>query len=209
VLVEEDKVFKVINSGRPFIYESTATDLYQYKVYGGTHNIVTSPLSSYWYIDDEIVVSETGNGETLSSSKMCVEIYGYTPETRTSSFNRGTDLPYINGCSAKQLITPVRPGDPTFQMLHIPPFCSEQEHHIHATPRVVYITEGAGVSVVGTPEFQKEYELNVGDIILLSKMTPHHFKTTDSKLVVLPIHIFSSIASAEFDHPMYNGTHRV
>jgi quercetin dioxygenase-like cupin family protein len=202
-------MFKVINSNSPFIYESTSEDLYQYKVYGGEHNIITSPLSSYWYIDGETVVSKTGNSSTLSSTKMCVEIYGYTPENRTSSFNRGTDLPYINGCSTKQLITPVRPGDPTFQMLYIPTYTSEQEHHIHATPRVVYVTKGKGVSIVGTPESQKEYELNVGDIIILDKMTPHHFKTTDTGLTVLPIHIFSSIASAEFDHPMYNGTHRV
>jgi quercetin dioxygenase-like cupin family protein len=202
-------MFKVINSSIPFLHDSTSQDLYQYKIYGGAHVITTSPLASYWYIDGETVASKTGNTGTLVSDTMCVEIYGYTPEARTSTFDRGTDLPYINGCSTKQLIPPVRPGDPTFQMLYIPPYTSEQEHHIHATPRVVYVAKGKGISVVGTPESQKDYDLNVGDIIILGKMTPHHFKTTDSGLVVLPIHIFSSIASAEFDHPMYNGTHRV
>jgi quercetin dioxygenase-like cupin family protein len=202
-------MFKVINSNTPFIHESTTDDLYQYKVYGGKHTIDTKTTSSYWYIDKEVVISKTGDGSTLVSNIMCVEIYGYTPETRTSSYSRGTDLPYVNGCSTKQLITPVRPGDPTFQMLYIPPFCAEQVHHIHATPRVVYVSKGKGISVVGTPESQKDYELNVGDIIILGKMTPHHFKTNDNDLVVLPMHIFSSIASAEFDHPMYNGTHRV
>ena len=202
-------MFKVVNSSTPYIHESTATDLYQYKVYVGDQTIVTNSISSYWYIDGNTVAVTSGDGLALMSDKMCVEIFGYTPETRTSTFNRGTDLPYVNGCSTKQLIPPVRPGDPTFQMLYIPPYTSEQVHHIHATPRVVYVAQGRGVSIVGTPESQQDYPLNYGDVIILGKMTPHHFKTTDSELVVLPIHIFSSIASAEFDHPMYNGTHKV
>ena len=202
-------MFKIISSKTSAIIESSNIDLYQYKVYIGSNTITTSKTSSYWYVDGETAVSKTGDGLALISNKMCIEIYGYTPETRTSSFSRGTDLPYINGCSTKQLITPVRPGDPTFQMLCIPPYTSEQAHHIHATPRVVYVSKGQGISIVGTPESQEEYELNTGDVIILGKMTPHHFKTLDSELVVLPMHIFSSIASAEFDHPMFNGTHKV
>ena len=202
-------MFKIANISTPYVYESTTQDLYQYRVYVGNHTIQTNAISSYWYLDGGTAISETGDGELLTSTKMCVEIFGYTPETRTSTFNRGTDLPYVNGCSTKQLIPPVRPGDPTFQMLYIPPYTSEQVHHIHATPRVVYVAQGSGVSIVGTANTQQEYPLNTGDVILLGKMVPHHFKTTDSELIVLPIHIFSSIASAEFDHPMYNGTHKV
>jgi len=203
-------MFKIINSSTSEIVESSIFDLYQYKVYIGHNKIETNIRASYWYLDmDDTAVSTTGNGGVIVSEHMCVEIFGYTPETRTSTYNRGTDLPYINGCSTKQLIPPVRPGDPTFQMLTIPPYTSEQAHHIHATPRVVYVAKGQGVSIVGTADSQTEYELNYGDVILLGKMTPHHFKTTDSELVVLPIHIFSSIASAEFDHPMFNGTHKV
>jgi len=202
-------MFKIINSKTSAVVESSTTDLYQYKVYIGQHIINTSTTSSYWYIDGNTAISKTGDGLELTSNKMCVELYGYTPETRTSSFGRGTDLPYINGCSTKQLVTPVRPGDPTFQMLCIPPYTSEQAHHIHATARVVYVFKGQGISVVGTADSQEEYPLNYGDVILLGKMTPHHFKTTDSELIVLPVHIFSSTASAEFDHPMFNGTHKV
>lgn len=202
-------MFELYNSSVQSIYESDSNDLYQYKVYIGNHNIQTNATSSYWYLDGDTTVSETGNGELLTSNEMCVEIYGYTPETRTSTFNRGTDLPYINGCSTKQLITPVRPGDPTFQMLYMPPHTSEQAHHIHATPRVVYVARGHGKSIVGTPESQEEYTLSPGAVIILGKMTPHHFKTANEELLVLPIHIFSTIASAEFDHPMYNGTHKV
>jgi quercetin dioxygenase-like cupin family protein len=202
-------MFKLFNSTEKAIYESDSNDLYQYKVYIGKHTIQSNTLSSYWYVDGKQVVSKTGDNNIIDSQEMCVEIYGYTPEHRTSTFSRGTDLPYVNGCSTKQLITPVRPGDPTFQMLYMPPYTSEQVHHIHATPRVVYVAQGHGKSIVGTPESQEEYTLSPGAVIILTKMTPHHFKTAASDLLVLPIHIFSTIASAEFDHPMYNGTHKV
>ena len=128
---------------------------------------------------------------------------------RSSTFTRGTDLPYINGCSTKQLIHAARPGDPTFQCLYIPTGTSEQAHHIHATPRVVYVAQGRGKSIVGTPGQNSEYELNEGDVIILGKMIPHHFVTEESDLLVLPVHVYSTIGQQEFDHPMYNGTHKV
>jgi quercetin dioxygenase-like cupin family protein len=201
--------FKIINITTPTIVESGNCDLYQYRVYVGEHQIETSRHASYWYLKNSLAVSHTGDDTVLVSNQMCVEIMGYTPEYRASSFDRGTDLPYVNGCSTKQLINPARPGDPTFQMLYIPPNTSEQVHHIHATPRVVYVAEGEGVSVVGSAESSKKYKLNKGGVIILPKMVPHHFMTKKSSLTVLPVHVFSSIASAEFDHPMFNGTHKV
>jgi len=201
--------FKIINIETPTIVESTSSDLYQYRVYIGKQDVKTSDKASYWYLKDNLAISHTGDGTTFTSSLMCVEICGYTPEYRASSFERGTDLPYINGCSTKQLINPVRPGDPTFQMLYMPSHTSEQAHHIHATPRIVYVASGQGTSVVGTTDSYKNYTLTKGDVILLSKMVPHHFTTANSDLTVLPLHVFSTVGQAEFDHPMYNGTHRV
>jgi mannose-6-phosphate isomerase-like protein (cupin superfamily) len=202
-------MFKIINSNNSEIVESTDSDLYQYTVFIGKNHIYLDPKSSYWYVDKNSVVAKTGDRSTLISDNMCVEIAGYTPETRTSTFNRGTDLPYINGCSTKQLIPAVRPGDPTFQMLYIPAGTSEQAHHIHATARVVYVVSGSGKSIVGTPGNNTSYDLNKGDVIILPKMVPHHFKTEATDLLVLPVHIFSSIGSEEFNHPMFNGTHKV
>lgn len=202
-------MFSIINSKKSQVIQSSANDLYQYKVYVGINSIYLDPKSSYWYIDGSSVVCKTGDSTTYVSEHMCVEIYGYTPETRTSTFSKGTDLPYINGCSTKQLISAVRPGDPTFQMLYIPAGTSEQAHHIHATARVVYVASGCGKSIVGTPSSNTSYELNQGDVIILPKMVPHHFKTETSDLLVLPVHIFSSIGSEEFNHPMFNGTHKV
>ncbi len=202
-------MFKIINKRESQIFDCDPNELYQYRVYIGEHEVETSTRASYWYVDGDRVVATTGNGDKLKTSAMCVEIFGYTPETRSSTFNKGTDLPYINGCSTKQLIHASRPGDPTFQYLMIPAGTSEQEHHIHATPRVVYVAKGQGRSIVGTPGKKVEYVLNEGDVILLGKMIPHHFETKEQSLIVLPVHVFSTSGHQEFDHPMFNGTHRI
>ena len=202
-------MFNIINSRDSKIFDCAVTELYQYRVYVGLNEIQTTSQSSYWYINGDTVVSTTGNGNAITSQFMCVEIFGYTPETRTSTFGRGTDLPYINGCSTKQLINPVRAGDPTFQMLYMPPYTAEQAHHIHATARIVYVAKGKGKSIVGSATQSKEYELNQGDVIILDKMVPHHFETLDSELLVLPMHVYSSVASEEHNHPMFIGTHKI
>jgi uncharacterized RmlC-like cupin family protein len=202
-------MFNIINSNTTSVVNCSPNELYQYRVYVGQQSIQTHNQSSYWYIDGNTVISTTGTGNAILSKKMCVEIFGYTPETRTSTFDRGTDLPYINGCSTKQLINPVRAGDPTFQMLFIPPHTSEQAHHIHATARVVYVAAGSGRSIVGSATKSTVYDLNEGDIILLDKMVPHHFETSNSSLLVLPIHVYSSVALEEHNHPMFIGTHKV
>ena len=202
-------MFNIINSRDSKIFDCAVTELYQYRVYVGLNEIQTTSQSSYWYINGDTVVSTTGNGNAITSQSMCVEIFGYTPETRTSTFGRGTDLPYINGCSTKQLINPVRAGDPTFQMLYMPPYTAEQAHHIHATARIVYVAKGKGNSIVGSATQSKEYELNQGDVIILDKMVPHHFETLDSELLVLPMHVYSSVASEEHNHPMFIGTHKI
>lgn len=199
--------FSILPTNEVKVVESQHHDLYSYRVYTGPQKIETSKFNSYWYIKDDTVISMSGTGEAIDSSKVCVEIFGYTPETRTSTFARYTDLPYINGCSSKQLINPNRIGDPTWQMLMIPPFTSEQEHHIHSTVRVVYVLAGKGKSHVGSDGHVVNYDLLPGQVILLDKMIPHHFSTEDSELIVLPLHVFSSTLD-EHNHPMFNGTYR-
>lgn len=199
--------FKLIKAGTSDVVESSAHDLYQYKTYIGKHQVQTNTKSSYWYFDGDSVVCEVGTGGVIDSSILCTEIFGYTPERRTSSFSRLTDLPYINGCSSKQLINPNRLGDPTWQMLNIPEFTSEQAHHIHSTARVVYVLSGVGKSHVGQGSHVNSFDLEPGDVLILDKMIPHHFSTEETGLVVLPLHVFSSV-DQEFNHPMFNGTHR-
>lgn len=200
--------YTLVKSGTQQVIESSVYDLYQYVTYIGKHSVLTSKKSSYWYIDNGTVICKTGDGSIIFSDVLCTEIVGYTPETRTSTFSRLTDLPYINGCSSKQLLHPNRLGDPTWQMLHIPPFTSEQAHHIHSTTRVVYVLAGKGKSHIGQHTKTESFDLEPGDVLVLDKMIPHHFSTDEEGLVVLPLHIFSSI-DQEFNHPMFNGTHKI
>ncbi len=192
----------------PIVVRSSPHDLYQYNTFIGKHDVVTSITNSYWYIDSDVVKTYSGPATTIKSSTMCVEIIGYTPENRSSTFSRYTDLPYINGCSSKQLIDPVRPGDPTWQMLYIPPYTSEQAHHIHSTTRVVYVHSGKGYSHIGSAGNTKQFDLEPGMVLVLDKMIPHHFSTEEESLIVLPLHVFSS-TSEEHDHPMFRGTYRI
>lgn len=188
------------------IIESKEFDLYAYRVYVGQHTVPVDRFNSYWYIKDNSVIAGPST-EPIESDKLCVEIIGYRPETRSSTFGRYTDLPYINGCSSKQLINPNRVGDPTWQMLLIPPFTSEQKHHIHSTVRVVYVEQGLGTSHIGSSGKTTDYSLEPGMVLILDKMIPHHFSTQDSELIVLPLHVYSS-TTIEYNHPMFNGTHK-
>lgn len=191
---------------KPIVIESKEHDLYAYRVYIGKHVVPVDKFNSYWYLDDETVIAGTSD-QPINSEKVCVEIIGYRPETRSSTFSKYTDLPYINGCSTKQLINPNRVGDPTWQMLLIPPHTSEQKHHIHSTVRVVYVHSGSGTSHVGASGKTTDYPLEAGMVLLLDKMIPHHFSTADSELIVLPLHVYSS-TPYENNHPMFNGTYK-
>jgi len=200
--------YSIYNSSEVTTVSSKALDLYQYQLYTGKQTIPTSSRNSYWYICNNTVISTSGTGQDIDSDIMCVEIFGYTPETRTSTYSRYTDLPYINGCSSKQLITPNRLGDPTWQLLLLPPYTAEQSHHIHSTSRIVYVAEGRGRSIIGQEGHTTEIDLTPGTIIVLDKMVPHHFITTNEPLLVLPLHVYSSVASEKM-HPMFNGTHEI
>ena len=156
-------------------------------------------------MNDKEVGCFTGDGSVFEDFDVCVEIFGYTPETRTSSYSRGTDLPYINGCSTKQLIAPNRQGDPTWQLLKMMPHATEQKHHIHSTARIVYVVSGSGNSIVGMPDDTKSYPLSKGMVLVLPKMIPHHFTSNEDGLLVAPLHVFSSVNN-EANHPMFNGT---
>lgn len=190
------------------VVNSTPQDLYQYRCFVKSQPVFTDKRSSYWYLTKQEVGCFTGDGSVFEDFELCVEILGYTPETRTSSYSRGTDLPYLNGCSTKQLIPANRQGDPTWQMLVMSPCTTEQKHHVHSTARIVYVAAGSGKSIVGMPECQEEFDLKPGMVLVLPKMEPHHFTAGRNGLTVIPLHIFSS-GSSEFNHPMFNGTHVV
>lgn len=196
---------KKYNVKKPTVIDSPIEDLYSYKVYVGKHTIVVEQGDSAWVVTEKEVKCIRGPIE-ITSDKMCVVIRGYASDNRSSGYQTVSNLPYVNGCSSNQLISPTRLGDPTAQLLYLPPHTSEQAHHIHSTARVVYVLKGKGKSIQGMKGHTKGVKLKEGDVIVLDKMAPHHFETKGNELLVIPIHVYSS-TQMEFNHPMMNGTH--
>ncbi len=185
------------------IYFSASSELYKYRVYAGEHQVNLKDGESAWYYEQRNSGPwglSSRNEQKIYSKFCCTVISGYTPPERTSQII-DTNLPYINGCSTENLLPPIRLGDPTMQMLYMPPHTSEQARHIHSTARVVYVLDGRGVSVT-----DKETVIQKGDVLVLDKMIPHHFVTEYDSLWCSPMHIYSSVGS-EKNHPMYNGTY--
>lgn len=145
----------------------------------------------------------------IHSRHMATVIRGYMPEDKTTTIHQGTTLPYVNGCSTKQLFTAERPGDPTLQLLYMPPHTTEQAHHIHSTARVVYVLSGRGTSIVGIDSKIIRQTLVPGMVCVLEPMCPHHFETKDEPLMCIPLHIYSSVGRQEWNHPMFHGTHLI
>ena len=191
------------------IIESCYDDLYSYTVYYGEQVVDVEVGDSVWYYRfmNGRWSGHTKRGPgTVNSDKLCVVIRGYAPADRSVQI-MGTNLPYINGCSTESLLPPVRPGDPTMQLLHMPSGSSEQEEHIHSTVRVVYILDGSAQCIYGIGSKQESVWIKKGDVLLLEKMCPHHFVTKEESLLCSPLHIWSSVGAIEQNHPMFNGTH--
>jgi hypothetical protein len=189
------------------IVESPEGDLYAYRIYFGSHAVDVLKGDCAFTLTPDLLTAEIKRGPAhFQSAHIATVLRGYAPENKSSTIRYGTNLPYVNGCSTRQIFPPERPGDPTFQLLEIPPYSSEQGHHIHSTARVVFVLAGSGHSIVGMPGHFKRTRLSRGMLCILNKMCPHHFETEGEKLVVLPIHIWSSTGSQEFVHPMFDGT---
>lgn len=192
------------------IYQAREADLYFYTVYAGKHTLQVERGDCVFYLAEDKQQAHVCRGPVeIHSHWLATVIRGYMPENKSSGLKTQANLPYVNGCATRQVFPPERLGDPTLQMLDIPPYASEQVHHIHSTVRVVYVLHGHGRSVVGMDKKQLTCELYPGQIIILEKMCPHHFETSDERLIVLPLHVFSSVGALENAHPMFQGTYRV
>jgi quercetin dioxygenase-like cupin family protein len=195
--------------GQKAINQSRKNDLYHYTAYIGEHAIENNYGDSVIYLSEcKNQIHWVSHERSITSKHIAVILRGYTRGNSTTELNWHTNLPYINGCSTKQIFHPERIGDPTLQQLTIPPYTSEQKHHIHPTARVVYVLNGKGYSIVGQSNNTKETTLEAGMVCILDPMCPHHFRTEDNFLTVLPIHIFSSTAY-DNNHPMFNGTKEI
>lgn len=187
---------------------SGAFDPYFFETFAGRHSVsIAAGDCAFWVSDDRKTALVQRGPAMIESSHFATLIRGFAPENKSSTLLGSTVLPYINGCSTKQIFPPDRIGDPTLQMLLIPPRTSEQHHHVHSTARSVYILSGRGSCVVGMDDAVK-FPLETGTVCVFSPMSAHHFETQDEALVVLPVHVWSS-SSAEYNHPMFNGTFKI
>lgn len=194
--------------GQQAVTGSRENDLYSYKTYIGTHDVQVEKGDCVYYYDGRGTACVDIGPATIKSTVIATVVRGYRPAPRTAVVGEATHLPYVNGCSTRQVFAPERVGDPTLQLLRIPPFSSEQAHHIHSTARVVHVLEGRGRCVVGMNKLSAKQELVAGMSLVLHPMCPHHFETDDESILVLPFHVFSSPpAGVEYNHPMFNGTH--
>ncbi len=202
---------KYYDSSTPVIHEVSQDETYYYKAYIGDQQaaIKVEFGDCAYLLSDDLDTAILKRGPCFIKSKhLAVVIRGYMPAEMTVSLKGITVLPYVNGCSTKQLMAPARPGDPTLQMLNIPAYSAEQAHHIHSTSRVVYVVEGKGKSIVGMEGMTVENDLTPGMVCILDPMCPHHFETPYGQHIkVIPLHIFSSVGNIEASHPMYHGTH--
>lgn len=187
---------------------SDPSDPYYFETFIGAHEVeVPQGDCLFWLGADLKTAHLTRGGTTLQSPHFATLVRGFAPENKSSTVTGKTVLPYINGCSTKQIFPPDRAGDPTLQMLIIPPESSEQHHHIHSTARCVYVLSGRGTCVIGM-NGATTVPLEPGTVCIFNPMSPHHFETQTEQLVVLPIHVWSS-SESEHNHPMFNGTFRV
>lgn len=212
--IDEDNLLKKIYGVEYFepndsvIVTATENDLYFYTTYVGTHSITVERGDCVYFLSEDKTTAHLTRGPvTVDSTHVATVIRGYMPENKTSTITTKTTLPYVNGCSTKQIFPPDRLGDPTLQLLDIPPYSAEQSHHIHSTVRVAYIVSGTGRSIVGMEQKFVVEDLYPGKTVILQKMSPHHFETDGEHLIVLPLHVYSSIGALENNHPMFNGTH--
>ncbi len=198
-----DYAVRILEPGETFT--SNPADLYAFRVDYSGQQIEVEAGDSAWWINNEGVAKVARGPVAITSTSPVTIIRGYAPRNQSVDVHGGTNLPYINGCSSEQLVSPVRPGDPTMQLLYIPPRAREQAHHIHATPRVVQVLEGSGRSILGMDGSGGQLDLRPGMLIILDRMVPHHLETGAETLLVAPIHIWSS-TPMEQGHPMFYGT---
>jgi quercetin dioxygenase-like cupin family protein len=198
------------SAGDNGVYEAKEGELYYYNTYVGKHSIDVEKGDSAWFLsDDKTTISSIKGPVSIDSKYVLTVLRGYMSPEKHIKLDANTNLPYVNGCSTRQLIHAERLGDPTYQLLQIPAGSHEQAHHIHSTTRVVYVLSGFGWSHVGMEGNLEKTRLEPGMVGIFDPMTPHHFETdsdAQEPLIVLPLHICSAHGLDEFNHPMFSGS---
>ena len=110
-------------------------------------------------------------------------------------------LGYIDGCSSTVLIAPLRVGDPTMNLLYVPPG-TDQTAHTHPSLRAGLVYSGNGVCRVAEGDFP--LEPGVAFCIPANKL--HSFHAPDDSLRLVVFHPDSDTGPTDEEHPMMNRT---
>ena len=196
----------VLGDGKPKIVYSGKNSMYHFKVFFGQKATTVKSGDSFWFLDNKLEIACILRGpKKVTSNHLGILLRGYTCPEKTAEINYHTFLPYINGCSTRQIFPPERPGDPTWQLLQIPSKTREQMHHVHSTDRIAFVLKGSGKVIFGQKNNFTEQKLKENYICCIKTMTAHHFEA-DEELRILAFHVFSTVGALELNHPMYLGT---
>lgn len=108
---------------------------------------------------------------------------------------------YIDGCSDSLLISPVKLGDPCFNLLHFPKNIN-QTPHTHPSVRIGMIVKGNGFCILRN----ETIELNEGQVFIISPDIIHSFKTLDNEMLIVVYHPETDFGPTDKNHPMINKT---
>ena len=197
----------IFKHGESLIIDSGENSIYSFSIFAGNHNIKVKTGDSLYFLDSDLKFAHVVRGfQEVKSVYLGILIRGYNSPKKMNEINFHTFLPYVNGCSARQIFPPERPGDPTWQLLYMPSKTKEQIHHVHSTPRIAFVLNGSGKAVFGSKSNYIEKKIHDKDICCIETMTPHHFEA-DEDLKILAFHVFSTVMDKlELNHPMYTGT---
>ena len=199
-------MIKIWNLGETSVFYSSEDSLYQYKVYIGKETVKIEKGDSFWFIDEDLKKAFVFRGpKEVKSNHLGILLRGYICPEKTAEIDFHSFLPYVNGCSTRQIFPPERPGDPTWQLLTIPPKTKEQIHHVHSTDRIAFILKGSGKAIFGQKDNFMQKPLKKNSVCYIKSMTAHHFESNE-ELKILAFHVFSTASSLELNHPMYVGT---
>ena len=180
--------------------------LYDFTACVGVHTVqVDKGDCAYWVSDDQSTALVQRGPTSIESVHLATVIRGYMPGDRQASLEVGTNLPYVNGCSTRQIFAPERRGPYSAAVTYPAIQCrTGPSHPLYCSgctsPFRKRAASWAWKSVC--------HSGTTGMVCILNPMCPHHFETPQGEpLVVLPLHIFSSVGPVEQAHPMFHGTH--
>ena len=123
---------RYFTAGATAVIEAREINLYYYQTFIDTDETPIATGDCLFFFRDDARSAQLHRGPArITSHHVATVIRGYMPEHKSTTIHQGTTLPYVNGCSTKQLFPPERPGDTALQLLNMPAHTAEQADHVH------------------------------------------------------------------------------